>query len=139
MDLSGSANQFTDFSPDDSHEVSEDCGCYGPPRSGNCNKIYAPVLGCDGIIYHNECVALRNGIYIYKRREYRKPPVTLPCPTTPPIVVQPSPANPPIVTPQPTNSAEVKPWPNNPRKPPNNKPPQRGGATLIQTPRHKRK
>jgi len=83
MDLSGAANQFTDFSPEDSYEVSEDCGCYGPPSSGNCNRMYAPVCGCDGITYDNACVARRSGIYIYRRGECGKPyPIKSPYKTT---------------------------------------------------------
>ena len=131
MDLSGAANQFTDFSPEDSNEVIEDCGCEGPKRTGNCTYIGAPVCGCDGITYGNACFARRNGIYIYRRGECGKP-----YPVNRPIIL---PASPPIVNPQPINSQEVKPWPTNPRKPAKNKLPSRGEATIVQTKEHKRK
>ena len=32
---------------------------------GMCTMIYAPVCGCDGNIYSNDCVAMYNGIFTY--------------------------------------------------------------------------
>ena len=32
---------------------------------GMCTMIYAPVCGCDGSIYSNDCVAMYNGIFTY--------------------------------------------------------------------------
>ena len=62
-----------------------------------------------------------------------------PCPAKPPVFY-PEPVFPVTIYPPRTNSPEeVKPWPENSRKPANNKSPSRAGATLVQTPRHKRK
>ena len=32
---------------------------------GPCNMMYAPVCGCDGNIYNNDCIAMYNGIFTY--------------------------------------------------------------------------
>lgn len=106
---------------EDAVEYIVNCECYGTPLEVNCPEDkYAPVWGCDGIMYQNECFARRNGINIYKRFRAIRP---LPCP---------KPKDPVVIVQSPTDFPEVKPWPANPRKPAN-KPPQRGGATLVQT------
>ena len=39
--------------------------CISTGGSGICPMIYAPVCGCDGTIYSNDCIAMQNGIFTF--------------------------------------------------------------------------
>ena len=39
--------------------------CIPNGGSGICPMIYAPVCGCDGTIYSNDCIAMQNGIFTF--------------------------------------------------------------------------
>ena len=39
--------------------------CIPTGGSGICPMIYAPVCGCDGVIYSNDCISMQNGIFSF--------------------------------------------------------------------------
>ncbi len=73
IDTSVAAEQFTDFSG-----TEEDCGCKEqPPIQSPCLIKYAPVCGCNGFTYKNDCVARRSGLKFYTIGSCTRRPATL--------------------------------------------------------------
>ena len=96
IDTSVAAEQFTDFSPDATHQnIYADCGCIEKPKYKRppCPDIYIPVCGCNDVTYINPCEAQRAGVKKYKKGEcipkalwggqsghWGPAPATMPCP-----------------------------------------------------------
>ena len=61
--------------------------CIPTTAIGPCPMIYAPVCGCDGNIYNNDCLAMRSGIFTYTNAIGPSGQL-LPCPQNPVCTVE---------------------------------------------------